>query len=70
MDSTMAAPACLTRVYGWMATRKTLILDPIHFGLGKVFRIHGASERRFIALGNPMERSEGWTRVAFEPVNS
>jgi len=50
--------------------RKTLILDPIHFGLGKVFRIHGASERRFIALGNPIERSEGWTRVAFEPVNS
>lgn len=50
--------------------RKTLILDPIHFTLGKVFQIQGMSERKFIALGNPIERSEGWTRVTVEPVNS
>jgi len=50
--------------------QKTLIIDPIHFALGKVFQIQGTPERKFIALGNPIERSEGWTRVAVEPVNS
>ncbi|MBC2731838.1 hypothetical protein [Thiobacillus sp.] len=50
--------------------KKTLIIDPIHFALGKVFQIQGTPERKFIALGNPIERSEGWTRVAVEPVNS
>lgn len=50
--------------------RKTLILDPIHFMLGKVFQIQDTAERKFIALGNPIERSEGWTRVAVEPVSS
>ncbi len=50
--------------------RKTLILDPIHFMLGKVFQVQGTAERKFIALGNPIERSEGWTRVAVEPVSS
>jgi hypothetical protein len=51
--------------------RKTLIIDPIHFTLGKVFQVHGGGqERKFIALGNPIERSEGWTRVLAEPVNS
>ena len=50
---------------------KTLIIDPIHFTLGKVFQVHnGTQERKFIALGNPIERSEGWTRVLVEPVNS
>ena len=50
---------------------KTLIIDPIHFTLGKVFQVHGSGqERKFIALGNPIERSEGWTRVIAEPVNS
>lgn len=55
----------------WLdGNRNTLILDPIHFAPGKVFQIHGTQERRFIALGHPIERSEGWTRVAVEPVNS
>jgi hypothetical protein len=55
----------------WLAgDQKTLIIDPIHFALGKVFQIHGAPERKFIALGNPIERSEGWTHVAVEPVNN
>ena len=50
---------------------KTLILDPIHFTLGKVYQIHGDRlEHKFIALGNPIERSEGWTRVVAEPVSS
>ncbi len=48
----------------------SLILDPIHFTPGKVFQVHGTAERKFIALGNPVERSEGWMRVLAEPVNS
>lgn len=55
----------------WLnGNRNTLIIDPIHFTLGKVFQVHGGGqERKFIALGNPIERSEGWTHVAAEPVN-
>ncbi len=46
----------------------SVIIDPVHFMPGKVFEIHGAPERKFIALGNPIERSEGWMRVIAEPV--
>ena len=49
---------------------KTLIIDPIHFTPGKVFQVHGAHEHAFISLGNPIERSEGWLRVAAETVDS
>ncbi|OJW82442.1 MAG: hypothetical protein BGO62_15285 [Thiobacillus sp. 65-1402] len=48
----------------------SVIIDPVHFTPGKVVQIHGAPERRLVALGNPIERSEGWMRVAVEPVNS
>ena len=48
----------------------SVIIDPVHFMLGKVFQIQGAPERKFIALGNPIERSEGWMRVVVDPVNS
>ena len=47
----------------------SVIIDPVHFTPGKVFQVHGVAERKFIALGNPLERSEGWMRVAVEPVN-
>ncbi|MGE5320261.1 MAG: hypothetical protein ACM3KD_08775, partial [Hyphomicrobiaceae bacterium] len=51
--------------------QKTLIIDPIHFTLGKVFEVHGgAQENKVIALGNPVERSDGWTRVIAEPVDN
>lgn len=46
----------------------SVVIDPVHFMPGKVFEIHGAPERKFIALGNPIERSEGWMRVLAEPV--
>ncbi|MBW8370239.1 MAG: hypothetical protein K0M66_04565 [Thiobacillus sp.] len=46
-----------------------VIIDPVHFTPGKVFQVHGAAERKFIALNSPLERSEGWMRVAVEPVN-
>ena len=46
----------------------SVMLDPIHYTPGKVFRIHGVAERTSISLGQPIERSEGWVRVAAEPV--
>ena len=48
----------------------SVIIDPVHFTPGKVVQIHGAPGRKLVALGNPIERSEGWMRVAVEPVNS
>ena len=48
----------------------SVIIDPVHFTPGKVLQVHGTPERKFIALGNPLEHSEGWMRVAVEPVNS
>lgn len=48
----------------------SLIIDPVHFMPGKVYAIQGPEERKLIALGAPIERSEGWMRVQTEPVNS
>jgi hypothetical protein len=55
----------------WLAGsggRDSVIIDPIHFAPGKVFEVHGAAEPQFISLGNPIERSEGWMRVAVDRV--
>jgi hypothetical protein len=55
----------------WLeSTPSSLVIDPVHFAPGKVFEVHGATERKFIALGNPLEHSEGWMRVVAEPVIS
>ncbi len=48
----------------------SIVIDPVHFTPGKVFEVHDATERKFIALGNPLEHSEGWMRVIAEPVIS
>jgi len=48
----------------------SVLIDPIHFTSGKVFQVHGIPERKFVALGNQIEHSEGWMRVIVEPVNS
>lgn len=48
----------------------SVIIDPVHYMPGKIFRIHGGPDRKTIALGDPIERSEGWIRVAVEPANS
>jgi hypothetical protein len=48
----------------------SLVIDPAHFTPGKVFQVHGTPEPKFIALGSPIERSEGWLHVAIAPVNS
>jgi hypothetical protein len=49
---------------------KSLIIDPIHFSPGKVCQMQGAQENGFIALGIPIDRSEGWIRVCVEHVSS
>jgi hypothetical protein len=58
----------------WLASSTggtdSVIIDPVHFMPGKVFQIHGAPEHKFIALGKPIERSEGWMRVIAEAVNN
>jgi hypothetical protein len=48
----------------------SLIIDPIHFTPGKIFEVHGLPERKLVALGNPIERSEGWMHVVVEPVEN
>ena len=47
----------------------SIIIDPIHFTPGKVFEVYGLPESKLIALGNPIERSEGWMRVSIETVS-
>ena len=48
----------------------SLILDPVHFTPGRIFKVQGEMEHKFIALGKPIENSEGWIRVYAEPVKS
>jgi hypothetical protein len=52
------------------AGTESVVIDPVHFTPGKVFEVHGVPERKFITLGNPVERSEGWMRVAATPLNT
>lgn len=47
----------------------SLIIDPVLFAPGKVFEIHGSADHQRLALANPIDRSEGWMRVAVEPVS-
>ncbi len=55
----------------WLAgDASTLIIDPVHFMPGKIFQVHGSQEPKFVSLGNPIERSEGWIRVAVEAVST
>ncbi len=62
--------ASLPRAGLWLAgsaLSESVLLDPIHYTPGKVFKIHGVPEHTRITLGHPIERSEGWVRVAAEP---
>ncbi|MHB0983298.1 MAG: hypothetical protein ACYC02_07910 [Thiobacillus sp.] len=57
----------------WLASSgggDSVIIDPVHFILSQVFQVHGMPERKFIALGNPIEHSIGWMRATSEPVSS
>jgi hypothetical protein len=59
--------ACL-----WLAgsgTSSSAIIDPVHYLPNKICRVHGAPDQKLITLGNPIEHSEGWIRVAVDPVS-
>ncbi len=47
----------------------SLILDPVLFAPGKMLEVHGSAERTHLVLANPIDRSEGWMRVAIEPLD-
>ncbi len=55
----------------WMANgdgTDSVVIDPVHYMPGKIFQVHGIADHAFIALGKPMDRSEGWIRVMADPV--
>ncbi len=45
----------------------SVIIDPVHFVPGKKCQVQGIPDISLITLGNVIERSEGWIRVAAEP---
>lgn len=59
--------ACLW--LGNSAEGNSILIDPVQFMPGKVYKLAGIADQTFIALGNPIERSEGWMRVQVEPVS-
>lgn len=46
----------------------SLILDPVLYMPGRVFQLQGPQPSRYLSLGQPLERSEGWIRIGVEPV--
>lgn len=54
----------------WLETSShhSIIIDPVHYAPDKVFQVHIGNERKYVALKNPLQRSEGWIRVSVEPV--
>ncbi len=57
----------------WLAGKTgpdSVIIDPVHFMPGRAYQVNGLAERKHIALGNPIERSEGWIRVIADPVKN
>ena len=48
--------------------KHSIILDPVHFLPGKVCQIHGNPALALMAMGAPIEHSEGWIRIVAEPV--
>jgi cyclic-di-GMP-binding protein len=45
----------------------SLILDPVYFMPAKTVELRGLGQPRLLALGNPLEHSEGWMRVTVVP---
>lgn len=55
----------------WLAgAADSVILDPAHYVPRKVFQVHGVAGRTFVALGEVVERSEGWIRVLVDSVDA
>lgn len=47
----------------------SVIIDPVHYQPNKVCQVHGSPDQKLITFGNPIEHSEGWIRVAVDPVD-
>jgi hypothetical protein len=47
--------------------QESVVIDPVAFIPGRAFHIHGEPDVKKISLGKPIDRSEGWIRVAVEP---
>lgn len=45
----------------------SIILDPVYFMPAKTVEMRGLGQPRLLALGNPLEHSEGWMRVTVAP---
>ena len=48
---------------------RSVILDPVHYLPNKVCQVHGGPNQELITLGTPIEHSEGWIRVAIDPIS-
>jgi hypothetical protein len=48
----------------------SVVIDPVHFLPDRIFEADGVPGQRLVALGNPIEHSEGWIRVSVKPVSS
>lgn len=63
------AVAALPNAAVWLAgAPPSVIIDPVHYLPGKVFQVNGVAGHKFISLSHPIERSEGWIRVAIDNV--
>jgi hypothetical protein len=71
VDGVDNSGADLPRAALWLASSvgaDSMVIDPVYFMPDKVFQVHGNGGKSFVALGRPLERSEGWMRVAVKPV--
>jgi hypothetical protein len=71
VDGVDNSGADLPRAALWLASSvgaDSMVIDPVYFKPDKVFQVHGNGGKSFVALGRPLERSEGWMRVAVKPV--
>lgn len=46
----------------------SLVIDPAHFQPGRIFRVEGMGEVKYVALGRPLEHSEGWMHITYMQV--
>ncbi len=62
--------ALLPKACLWLeeGANNSVVIDPVNYAPGRVFQANIAGARKHLALGNPIERSEGWIRVTVEAV--
>lgn len=48
-------------------SRATMVMDPAQYQIHKLLQVQGMANIQWIELGEPVERGEGWIRVAVNP---